>query len=44
MEVKDAVLVTGASGYLGRLIVAVLLAREDHDIVLPVWEKYTPTR
>ncbi len=37
----EAVCITGASGYVGRLVAAALLAYEDVDLVIPVREKYS---
>lgn len=37
----EAVCVTGASGYVGRLVAAALLTQETVDVVLPVRDKYS---
>jgi nucleoside-diphosphate-sugar epimerase len=41
MGADGAVLVTGASGFLGRLVAATLLANEGVEVVLPIRDKHT---
>ena len=38
----NSVLLTGASGYLGRLVAAALLAKTDFDLVLPIRAHHAP--
>lgn len=42
MGTDGAVLVTGASGFLGRVVAATLLANAGTEVVLPIRDKHTP--